>query len=180
MIIDLSKTINERTKTYVGDPKIKLTQIASIKDEGYNNYELLINMHAGTHVDGPYHMDNSKGFISEYGLEHFCGKARLVYPSIPYVNEGEEIVVIDIIGTVLSEEFVSQLINNNIKMIVVNDETIERPPYFIHKKLFKHSIMIVENAVNLDALKSYSMFDIFAIPLKIEADSSPIRLFAIV
>lgn len=180
MIIDLSVIINNETKTYFGDPKVNLKQIASLSKDGFNNYELSINMHASTHIDGPMHMDDTKKYISNYGLDRFYGQARLVKQGEPYEYKGESIVCMIRNDVPLSHAFVNQLIKHKIKMIVVDSESIEDAPYELHKKLFSHSIMIVENAVNLALLKPYKQFMIYAMPLKVEADSSPVRLFAVV
>jgi kynurenine formamidase len=37
--------------------------------------------------------------------------------------------------------------------------------------------MIVENAMDIDRLKTLKAFKLYAIPLKINADASPVRLF---
>jgi kynurenine formamidase len=178
VLIDLSLVINNELKPYPGDPKIKLEQIASIEKDGFSNYELTINMHAGTHIDGPKHMDGSKKNISDYALDRFHGKARVVNPNEPYQNKGEQIVVIPMKNLMLSEGFIKELIRSKISMIVIDKDSIDQAPYPLHKLLFKNNVFIVENAANLHLLEKYPVFTIFAIPLKIEADSSLVRLFA--
>ncbi|CCV66438.1 MAG: cyclase family protein [Paracholeplasma sp.] len=178
MLIDLSLVINNELKSYPGDPRVKLQQIASIEKDGFNNYELSINMHAGTHIDGPKHMDGSKKNICDYALDRFHGKARIVNPKEPYQPKGEQIVVIPMKNQTLSEGFIKELIRSKINLIVIDKDSIDEAPYPLHKLLFKNNVFIVENAVNLHLLEKYPSFTIFAIPLKIEADSSLIRLFA--
>lgn len=178
MLIDLSLVINNELKPYQGDPKVHLEKIASMEKDGYINYRLDINMHAGTHIDGPLHMDGSKRHISSYALDRFYGRARLVNPKEPYVNKGEQIVVVKMTEKSLSELFIQEIIKAKISMVVVDKDSIDEAPYLLHKKLFAHNIFIVENAVNLNLLEKYPSFMIYAMPLKIDADSSPVRLFA--
>jgi len=52
----------------------------------------------------------------------------------------------------------------------------DNPPYTIHKLLLSAGILIAENLANLDELTGIKNFEVFAFPLKINADSSPARI----
>ena len=172
-MIDLTKVINTSLETYPGDPKVSLKQISTLEN-GYNDYLLSINMHTGTHIDGINHM--LKGpLISDIPLDRFIGKGRLIDEDFTY--QGEEVLIINTVHP-LSKDFVDKLCQYPLKFIVVPINSVDTYPYDLHKTLFKHHIMIVENATNLDQLSQGVWYDIYAIPLKIEADSSLIRLFA--
>ncbi len=176
MIVDLTRTIKDKMPGFHGDPNLTLEQIRFLAKDGYNDYLLTTNMHKGTHIDGLSHMSNNK-LMSEYDLNQFIGKARLVDCS-NYHYQGEEVVVIKCEGHYLEESFVRKLIEYPIKFIVIDNDSVDEAPYFLHKLLFNKGILIVENAINLDKLPKDKEFKIFAIPLKIESDSSPVRLFA--
>ena len=179
MIIDLTKTIADGMPVYEGDPQVSLTKIADINHDGYQNYQLNVNMHAGTHVDGLAHMLAHKPLISEYPLDRFIGRARYVTDELPYINLGESIVVVKMALETLNPSFVDAIIKANIKMVVTDKESVDQSPYLTHKKLFSSDIMIVENALDIDRLKTIQSFTLYAIPLKVSADSAPVRLFAI-
>ena len=176
MIVDLTKTIKDKMTGYPEDPILSLKQIKHFIKDGYNDYLLKMNMHTGTHIDGLNHM-GSGSLMSEIELTKFMGTARVVDP-LNYTYQGEEVAVIECHGHYLEENFVRQLIEHPLKFIVIDNDSVDMAPYFLHKLLFNKGIYIVENAINLDRLPKDSFFDIFAIPLKIESDSSPIRLFA--
>ena len=177
MILDLTKTIVDQMAVYDGDPEVSLKQIADITRDGYQNSLLTINMHAGTHVDGLAHMLENKPMISEYPLDRFIGLARYVNDNEAYINQGESILVVNMQDSFLNKAFVESIIKTNIQMIVIEKDSVDQPPYDIHKLLFSHGIMIVENAMDIDRLKTLNIFKLYAIPLKIYADASPVRLF---
>lgn len=173
-MIDLTYPINESLKTYPGDPKVVLKQIAHLKEDGYNDYLLTINMHTGTHIDGINHMRIAP-LISEIPLERFIGVGRLIDEDFSYDNE--EVLIVNT-NKHLTEAFVDKISSYPLKFIVVPINSIDAHPYELHQKLFEKGIMIVENAYNLEALQKGELYKIYAIPLNIEADSSLIRLFA--
>lgn len=178
MIIDLTKPIYDGMPVYDNDPKVTLKSIANIENDGYQNHLLIMNVHAGTHVDGLAHMLESKPMISSYPLTDFIGLARYVSDEDLYHNQGEDMLVVKMMSTSLNESFVQAIIQSKIKLIVIEHESVDQAPYAIHKILFNHGILIVENAINIDVLKDYKLFKLYAIPLKIDSDASPVRLFA--
>lgn len=176
MYIDLTKTIHDDMKTYPGDPKVTLKQIASIKEDGYNNFLLNTSMHVSTHIDGPWHMIENMPSIASFDLEQFIGLGKKIKASDPYQYEGEEILFIDHNGY-LPIELVKSITQNLIKAIVIEGESPDEYPYPIHHHLLEKQIFIVENAIHFDLLPKKRIFKAFIIPLKIESDSSPCRLF---
>ena len=172
-MIDLTKVINESLETYPGDPKVSLKQISTLS-AGYNDYQLSINMHTGTHIDGINHMIKGP-LISDIPLDRFIGKGRLIDED--FIYQDEEVFIINT-DTYLSSLFVDKICSYPIKFIVLPINSVDAYPYDLHKRLFSHRIMIVENAANLDLLSKDNLYEVYAIPLKIEADSSLIRLFA--
>ena len=51
-------------------------------------------------------------------------------------------------------------------------------PFNIHQILLGNQILILENLTNLSELLPYREFELLAFPLKINADSSPVRVVA--
>ncbi|MDD2575188.1 MAG: cyclase family protein [Acholeplasmataceae bacterium] len=176
MIVDLTKTIKDKMSGFPGDPVVRLEQIKHFIKDGYNDYLLTTNMHTGTHIDGLNHMGNGP-LINDIDLTQFMGIGRVADP-LNYIYQGEDVVVIECHGHYLEENFIRQLIEHPLKFIVIDNDSVDTKPYFLHKLLFSKQIYIVENAINLNRLPKDTSFEIFAIPLKIESDSSPVRLFA--
>lgn len=177
MIIDLTMLIEDDMPVFKGDPKVTLKPIATIKEDGYSNYMLSSSMHVGTHVDGAAHMLINKPLMDEYKLEDLIGLARYVSDDVIYENQGESLLVVKMKSSSLNDAFTQAIIDAKIKLIVIDKASVDNDPYNLHKRLFYHDILIVENAVNLDALDALEHFMLYVIPLRIKADSSPVRVF---
>jgi len=78
----------------------------------------------------------------------------------------------------LTEEFARFLAEQRVKMIGLDWVSPDHDPYPIHDILFKNNILILENLTNLNQLLHEANFEVFAFPLKIEADSSMVRVVA--
>ena len=176
MYIDLTKTIQDGMAVYANDPAMSLKKIADVDHEGYHNYELKTSMHVGTHIDGPFHMVKHQPLISEYPLDHFIGLGKKVKLFRDYHYDGEEILFIDT-KTYLTKSWIDGVLIYPIRVIVLEIESPDDFPYDIHKMCFDKGVFIVENATNFELLPNNRIFKAFVIPLKIEADSSPCRLF---
>lgn len=201
-IIDLSHELNNLSPVYPGDKNVELLKVSKFEESGYNMYELKTNMHVSTHVETPMHMDNSNKFISKYLLEEFIGKAKVLNfkdeKIINWSNEFDSLIEendIVIIYTgfdkkyysekyysdhpVLSLEFVNKIIFKKIKLIGIDFPSPDYIPYKIHNSLFKNNIKIVENLKDVDKLLAYKNIMFFAAPIKLDAESSLTRAFAI-
>ena len=78
----------------------------------------------------------------------------------------------------ISEDLAVFLAEKRVKIIGLDWASPDHHPYPIHEILLKNNILILENLTNLDQLLEISEFEVFAFPLKIEADSSPVRVVA--
>lgn len=201
MIIDLTHLIHDGMPVYPGDAETVLEQSKHMSQDGYNNHQLSINMHAGTHIDGPMHLMDIQQYINEFSVEKFIGDGVLldVYgiSVIDYKEEYEEqikaeqIVILytghaELYGQpayftdypVLSAEFVDLLIRKRVKMIGLDTPSPDKDPFDIHKRLFANQIFIIENLKNVKRLLDVDAFEIIALPLHIRADSSVARVIA--
>lgn len=200
-LIDLSHTIHSDLSVFPGDSPISLNQVKYYHRDGYNNFQLFTGMHVGTHIDGPMHLTNSKTFISELPLESFTGKGIVID-----VREQNVIGLTDEIRNkiesgdivlfcsgcdkffseeeyytkypLLDEELVHYLVEQKVKMIGIDWASPDHEPYPMHEILLNSNILILENLTNLDLLLSETAFEVFAFPLKINADSSIVRTVA--
>jgi kynurenine formamidase len=200
-LIDLSHTIHDNLSVYPGDSPVRLSQLKEYSRDGYGNFQLITGMHAGTHVDGPMHLTNSNAYLSALPLELFTGEGLVIdvrhQKRLGLSNEirtrikpgdivlfcsgmdklfGETIYYSDY--PVMEEELVHYLVEKRVKMIGLDWASPDHEPYPMHQILLKNNILILENLKNLDLLLNEPMFEIFAFPLKINADSSIVRVVA--
>ncbi len=176
MMIDLTKTIKDGMEVYPGDPEVTLKAIATIEADGYENHLWTTTMHAGTHIDGPKHMLLKQKDMSQYPLDFFIGVGKKVTTNAPYLNQGETILLVET-KHLLDKDCVKNNLKSPIRVVVIEGSSPDEAPYEIHQLLFNQGIFIVENATNFELLPLDQCFKTYVIPLKIEADSSPCRLF---
>jgi kynurenine formamidase len=200
-LIDLSHTIHSNLSVFPGDSPVSLEQVKDFSTDGYNSFNLCAGMHAGTHIDGPMHLTDAQTFISALPLESFTGKGIVIdvrgqkliglNDEIRKWIEPGEIVLFcsgcdQLFGEeeyysnypVFDKELVDYLAKQKVKMIGIDWPSPDHDPYPMHQILLKNNILILENLTNLDLLLSEPVFEIFAFPLKINADSSIVRVVA--
>ncbi|MBI4272865.1 cyclase family protein [Candidatus Uhrbacteria bacterium] len=199
--IDLTHTFTSSMPVYPGNPKSELTQVAFIEKDECTLFEIKTSMHIGTHVDAPSHMlEKGKG-LNEYPIEHFIGRGVLIdargNETIgPQLLNGKQISKGDIIliltgfslkfreaeyyqsYPVMTEEFAKKIVECGVKMIGVDTPSPDKSPYLIHKILLKNDVLIIENLTNLEALLPHPQFDVIALPIRFDAEASPIRVVA--
>lgn len=200
-LIDLSRIIEDNMPVYPGDSITSLKQVKNFEVDSYNNYRLDIGMHAGTHIDSPMHLTESKEYICELPLESFIGAGCVLdvrnQPIIKEKPEYKELIKENSIvllytdwdkkygkdsyyeeHPVIDISFCKLLIDKNIKMLGVDMPSPDKDPFEIHKLLLGNKIYIMENLINVDKLLGIENFEVIAFPLKIKADSSIARAVA--
>lgn len=207
---DLTHKIADGMPVFGDDPRTNLHKVKTFASDYYNLFRLETCLHAGTHIDIPMHILDNNKYISEYPLEHFCGKGVLLtciddpidtnsislnsFVTNSILTDAELTDAIVIINTssylrfgtseyfdsypILSEELAEYLIGKRIKMIGLDTPSPDKSPFEIHKMFLRNNIPIIENLTNLDSLPQNTPFEIFAFPLKIEAEASPVRVVA--
>ena len=88
--IDLSLLLTKNTPVFPGEPDIIFKQHANIKENTYNEHQITINTHFGTHMDFPYHMINDGKKSNDYKLEKFIGKGKVIDIYNPDLNSIED------------------------------------------------------------------------------------------
>lgn len=190
--IDLSILLTKDTPVFPGEPNIIFKKHANIKENTYNEYQITINTHFGTHMDFPYHMIDDGKKSSDFKLENFIGKGKVININNPdldsiededvfllyseHIEKGIDNLFNDV--PVLDENLVDFLITKKPKMLLLDIPTPDKFPYPIHKKILGNDILIVENVCNMKLLID-KKFKVYAIPLNFEEfDGSPCRVFA--
>ncbi|HSW58915.1 MAG TPA: cyclase family protein [Dehalococcoidales bacterium] len=199
--LDLSQVIENGMPVYPGDESIALQQSRRLDKDYFNDHSLAAGMHAGTHLDGPMHLTDSRVFISEIGVDSFIGQGCLLdvrgqsilglkpeYASSVQTNS----VVLLLTGCdrfyglpsyytdhpVVSEELCQFFIRRKIKLLGMDMPSPDRTPFPIHKKLLAHGICSLENLTNLDKIPIQKSFEVIALPLKIKANAAWARVIA--
>lgn len=200
-LIDLSQDIIDRMPIHPYDDPVSLYQDKYLDKDQYNNFRLEIGMHSGTHIDGPMHLTNHNIYMNQIPIESFVGNGCLLDVRgenvIGFKEEYERLVNKDDIvllftnhsskyGTeeyyqnhpVVSEELADFLVERQIKILGMDLPSPDMYPFEIHKKLFNHNILIIENLTGLSELVAASKFTVYALPLKIKAEASMARVVA--
>lgn len=199
-IVDLTHTFGNETPVFPGDDKTQLEQVNFLEKDYYNAYRLETGLHTGTHIDMPMHKTDDKRFASEFAVERFIGKAFLIEAVgekiVELKPEHEQIEKDDIVlvhtgfdkfysedkyfsaHSVISDELSEFLINRKIKMIGIDTPSPDSFPYKTHEKYMAADIFILENLANMEQISGWQNFEVIALPLKIEAEASPVRVVA--
>ena len=88
----------------------------------------------------------------------------------------------------LSPEAASWLVEEQVKAVVLDSATdsadpapVEKQPSPIHRTFLGHSVLIIENCIDLVKIPDDQRFTLYAIPLKIKGESgAPARVFAMI
>ncbi|OHE54183.1 MAG: hypothetical protein A3K61_01895 [Thaumarchaeota archaeon RBG_16_49_8] len=197
-LIDLTMPMGKMTPVYPGDPAQEFIRVASCENEGWNAYRISIGTHFGTHIDAPWHLLKSGKTLGEFPIEKFVGRGVLfdvrgqneINVNLDGLRE-KEIVLFrtdhtENVGSpdffrnypVLSKELAGKIILAKPSIVGIDSFTIDQPPYEIHKMLFKHDILCLENLVNLKLIPPKD-FTLYALPMKLESfDGAPCRVIA--
>ncbi|MEI7829474.1 MAG: cyclase family protein [Prolixibacteraceae bacterium] len=199
--IDLSHPITDSMPYYPGDVPVSLKQVASFQEEGHNNFLLSTGMHSSTHIDGPMHLTSNLTRIADLPIEQFAGKGFLVnvvgqkiidLPESAFEKLLPDSVVLFYTGfdlyfsqkayylsyPELSEATAQILVKKQVKIVGMDSPSPDYAPFKTHDILLNNNILIIENLTNLSSLLRCHDFEILAFPLKIMADSSPVRVVA--
>lgn len=77
-VVDLSVVINSATQVYPGDPEPRFDPHSTIQRDGFNLLKVTMGSQTGTHVDAPYHFDESAAKLDELPLDRFIGTGVVV------------------------------------------------------------------------------------------------------
>lgn len=200
-LIDLSLPIANLMPVYPGDEPPSLLKVKNILQDGFNNFHLSATMHIGTHIDGPMHLTQSDNFINQTPLDQYFGtgcflnvagkKDILLMEDYELLVQPKSIVMLytgmsRLFGCkeyfseypIVSRELAQLFVKRQVKMVCLDSPSPDRHPYDIHKLLLENNILIAENLINVNMLLSINKFEVIALPLNINSDSSPARIIA--
>lgn len=74
-LLDLSVPVVTGMPVYPGDPEVAAVPALTVADAGVNVLSLHLGSHTGTHVDAPFHIDDTLPKLDEVPLSRFTGPA---------------------------------------------------------------------------------------------------------
>lgn len=201
VFIDLSHEINSKTPNHPYDEKMRLYQTKTLKKDSYNDSRIETGMHLGTHIDASSHMLNSNQYICDYPIDKFIGEGIIINAeglkkidtnniNVSHINENNIVLIYTGFDKyfgedkyfneypMVTENFAEFLLTKNIKLLGIDTPSPDYYPFNVHKILLEKEILIAENLKNLDKLLKINNFKVLAIPLKIRAEGSLLRIFA--
>lgn len=199
-IYDLTQKIENEMTAYCEEEKPKISSLFSIEKEKYRVTDMRLTSHLGTHIDVPAHIFQDGKNICNFSLEKFSGKGICLT-----VDEVEKIDFNLLVGIdyllvytgwdsywnsekyfenypILSKEIVEKIAVSHLKGIgidCISPDSWTSEELINHKILLTGEKIIVENLCQMEKILGKE-FCFLCLPLKIEADGSPVRAAAIV
>ncbi|MGR6923035.1 cyclase family protein [[Actinomadura] parvosata] len=196
-LLDLSAPIETGMPVYPGDPEVSIGPALTVARDGVNVLGLHLGSHSGTHVDAPFHIDDSLPTLDELPLERFHGPATVVdargLGSIgPELFEGVRAGVIVLVATgwplgghghpFLSAEAARLLVERGVRTVGTDALSVDPTPadaFPAHEILLRAHAVIAENLRGLDRLIGERRVEVSMFPLRIAGgDGSPVRAVA--
>ncbi len=208
IITDLSHLVEDKMPTFPGDPIPRIQTVATVKEQGYQEKQLTVSTHTGTHIDAPAHIFEHLPELDAVSLEHFIGQGQVLDVSRVEQRclEADLLNAVQVADTIdfilfysgwdkkwaeagyfldfpyLSSQLAEKLVRLKIKGVGLDFCSVDRlddRKLSAHKILLKNGVIIIENLTNLHKLIGKT-FTLVALPLKIaHADGAPARVIAI-
>lgn len=197
-LVDLTMPLNKRTPVFPGSPRPSFKRVAYVDKDGYNAHRICANTHFGTHMDSPWHMLGNGKRLTDFSIERFIGRAilydvtgqREIDIELKDVKEND-IVILRTDHTkkaytsaffenipLISRKLAEALVERRVNMVGIDSPTLDEPPNAVHKLLFGHDILVLENLVDLASIP-VRIFKIYVFPIKYDRiDGAPCRVIA--
>lgn len=198
-LIDLSRPLHSGMVVWPGDTATDFGLVAT-KAGGYscNVGRLTASMHAGTHVDAPFHFDDRGAKIDAVAPERYVGPARVIdarghaqltpallagfdWQAVPRVlfrtDAWADPATFPAQGPAFAPELPAWLGAHGIGLVGIDFPSVDAPTSKelpTHHALHAADVLILEN-LDLSAVAP-GVYELIALPLKIQgADGSPVR-----
>ncbi|MGP3918312.1 cyclase family protein [Nonomuraea sp. 10N515B] len=207
-LVDLSVPIEEGMPVYPGDPEVSVGPALTVARDGVNVLELHLGSQSGTHVDAPFHVDDSLPTLDDLPLERFYGPAVVVdatglAPRSPigagaFQNVEGPIVLVATgwsayWGTdayqghpFLTEEAAARLVERGVRTVGIDALSVDPTPakdFPAHRVLCGAHAVITENLTGLERLLDAQArgrpIEVSLLPIRLAgADGAPVRAVA--
>ncbi len=200
-IVDLSHLINSEMPVYPGTKQPELMKAFTMIRDGFEETEINIYSHVGTHMDAPRHLISNGKTLDEYPIDSFIGSAKVVeldvfnqlseeevlsqFKGFDYVlfktDSSEQCGALDyFVFQTPKHDLVKALCTLPIKGVgidAISIDDFDSETFKNHHMLLSNEILIIENLTDLQHVPSE--FEIIALPLKFDrSDGSPTRVVA--
>jgi arylformamidase len=197
-IIDVSQPVGPATAVWPGDQPCRVDWTMRRADgASVNVAALTLSAHAGTHVDGPYHVDDDGARPAELSLDAFLGPAIVIDARGRDRLDADVLEGLDVDGVrvlfrtreriephefparfaAISPELARMLGEKRAPLVGTDAPSVDpfdSKTLDAHRILGRHRVAILENLV-LDDVRPGN-YTLVALPLRLgEADSSPVR-----
>ncbi|SDM33903.1 cyclase family protein [Nonomuraea jiangxiensis] len=196
-LVDLSVPIETGMPVYPGDPEVSVGPALTVARDGVNVLGLHLGSQSGTHVDAPFHIDDSLPALDDLPLDRFCGPAVVVdarglAPRSPIGAERFAAVAAPAIVLVatgwsahwgsetyqghpfLTEEAAELLAGRGIRTVGIDALSVDPTPaadFPAHRVLCGAHAVIAENLTGLDRLLDAQArgrpIEVFLLPLRL-------------
>ena len=199
-IHDISIAVTSDMVSWDDGPTPVIDQYLRIENgDLVNNTRMLLDLHAGTHVDAPYHFLPNGGRIDAVDLERLCGPCYVAQTTAPVIDaavlETMQLPAVERIlfktnnvGLYARRTFVREyvaldlsgaewLVRRGVKTVGIDYLSIE--PFegmdgSVHRALLSHGVAILE-ALDLVDVPAGHYF-LVALPIKVAgAEAAPVR-----
>ncbi|MDR4507006.1 MAG: cyclase family protein [Candidatus Brocadiaceae bacterium] len=199
---DITLPLSETTITWPGDPALSIKKVRFVsQDDTCTISELKLGTHCGTHIDAPYHFDESGITVDQIPLERLIGIATVFSIKNKEKIDLEEVKLLKLENTKkvifktinstywkLSEfkkEFVyitkdaaHYLVDSGVMLVGIDYLSVEKwnsSHFDVHRMLLREGIIILEG-LDLGNVEAGN-YELIALPLKIKGgDGSPARV----
>ncbi|MDQ0352862.1 arylformamidase [Alkalibacillus filiformis] len=199
MIIDISRTLNQNTPTWPGDTPFSYELSWSKAETGSVNVgQFTTSCHTATHIDAPYHFNDSGLTVDQLPLDLYVGDVLVVDVSTKGRISPDELKLVDLSNVrrvilktsawkdpsyfpteipILEPSLGQFFRENGVELIGVDlpsVDPLESKTLDAHHAFEANNIHILEG-LNLEEVEA-GEYRLTALPLKVEgADGSPVR-----
>ncbi|MFI6480203.1 cyclase family protein [Nonomuraea sp. NPDC050663] len=199
MLIDLSVPITSGMPVYPGDPEVLVTPALTVAADGVNVLALHLGSQSGTHVDAPFHIDDSLPDLDELPLSRFMGPAvvvdvrgmppRSAIPASAFSEVPPDVLVLVATGwsaywgterylehPYLSWGAAALLVARRTRAVAIDALSVDPTPaqaFPAHRELCGAHVVIGENLTNLEpviaAQRAGRPIELSLLPIKIDS-----------
>lgn len=198
MWIDITMPLHKNMPVWPGDTPFDYQLVAKLGEDGANVGEMTMSLHAGTHVDAPFHYDDFGKSVDALPLELFMGPALLVEMTGVERIEKHHVELLALQGVeriffktkeaydlyrfdgsyaIIHPDAVAYLAGRGVRVIGTDApsvDAVEEEALPAHHACKEAGIYIIENLYLKDA--EAGMYEFIGLPLPIQGgDASPIR-----
>ncbi len=208
-LVDLTHTISEDMPVYPGDNAPRIIRFYNHNKDGFQELELALSTHTGTHIDCPLHFFEGEASTESMSVNSFFGTAVVIncfglkgeIPLSEIEKHRNRLEDTDFLlfntgydkwwglekyfneFPSLSENAANYLLSFKLKGIgfdTISADHIASENFPIHNLLLKNNVVIIENLTGLSNLPGHDFY-FSCFPLKIVGgDGSPVRAVAYV